>query len=367
VGTSRSRAASRRRPLAGETLVFAGRLASLDPWDARTIAERLGATVADDLSDATTLIVEGAAAGDALLRRARQAAEATPGRLGVLDEDRFCDLAGVPSPSALRRQFHPASDLLDRYRHVREDHLRYMQKWGLIRPAHRTPGETYYGFPDLAVVREADAALAGGAPFRAVLKGLVAARSGQLAFDFRLAAQPAKVLELARRPTPPLAALMEPTRPVETSSAEQYFVAASILDDGDPGNFEEAAAAYRRALELDPFLVPAVVNLANLHYAQDAIPEAQALYERAISLEPDLFEAHFNLGNICHDLGRYAEAERCYEAALRLNPTYADAHFYLAVTLEKNGLSHRARPHWRLYRQLAPDGEWVELAKEFSD
>jgi len=45
----------------------------------------------------------------------------------------------------------------------------------------------------------------------------------------------------------------------------------------------------------------------------------------------------------------------------------ADAHFYLAVTFEKMGLSQDARPHWRAYQQLAPQGEWVELAKEFSE
>ena len=40
---------------------------------------------------------------------------------------------------------------------------------------------------------------------------------------------------------------------------------------------------------------------------------------------------------------------------------------YLAVTLEKMGLSNDARPHWRAYQQLAPQGEWVALAKEFSE
>ena len=80
-----------------------------------------------------------------------------------------------------------------------------------------------------------------------------------------------------------------------------------------------------------------------------------------------MFESHFNLGNIFHDLGRYVEAQRCYREALRLNPAFADAHFYLAVTLEKNGQSPEARPHWRAYQQLAPNGEWVHLAKEFSD
>jgi len=257
--------------------------------------------------------------------------------------------------------------LLERYKHVRDDHLRYMQKWGLIRPAHRENGETLFSFPDAAIVRQADEALGGGATFRAVFRNLLASRDGQLAFDFRIEAQHAKVLQLKRREPPPMAALMDSTPRVEDSSADQYFQVASMLDDGNPENFEEASHAYRRALEIDPYLVPALINLANIHYSRDSIAEAQALYERAIGLEPDVFEAHFNLGNIFHDLGRYRQAQACYREALKLNPGYADAHFYLAVTLEKNGQSQEARTHWRAYQQLAPNGEWVELAREFSD
>jgi tetratricopeptide (TPR) repeat protein len=151
------------------------------------------------------------------------------------------------------------------------------------------------------------------------------------------------------------------------ASAEREFIHASSVDDGDPGHFDEALAGYRRALEIDPDLVPAIINLANIHYSRNEIAEAQALYERAIALEPEVFEAHFNLGNIFHDLARYADARSCYRDALRLNPTYADAHFYLAVTLEKNGQSQEARLHWKAYQELAPNGEWVHLAKEFSD
>ena len=242
-----------------------------------------------------------------------------------------------------------------------------MQKWGLVRPEPGPHGETFYAFQDLGVIRQADEALGGGSKFRAVLRHLLASRDGQLAFDFRLDAQPAKILQLKRREPPPMAALMDPMPEPEESSSEQYFLAASILDDGDPANFAEAARAYRRTLEIDPYLVPALINLANIHYASDEIAEAQALYERAIAIESDVFEAHFNLGNIFHDLGRYPSAQTCYRDALRLNPGYADAHFYLAVTLEKNGQSQEARPHWRAYQQLAPTGEWVDLAKEFSD
>ena len=268
----------------------------------------------------------------------------------------------VPGSAAVSRR-----QLLERYKHLRDDQLRYMQKWGLIRPSHRAHGETFFAFPDLTVIRQADAELAEGASFRAVLRNLLASRQGQLTFDFRLQAQPAKVLELKRPEAPPFAALMDRSPRQETSSAEQYFERGSMLDDGDPATAEEAAGNYRRALELDPYLVPAIINLANVHYARDEIAEAQALYERAIAIEADVFEAHFNLGNIFHDLGRYPAAQACYRDALRLNPAFADAHFYLAVTLEKNGQSQEARPHWRAYQQLAPNGEWVHLAREFSD
>jgi tetratricopeptide (TPR) repeat protein len=86
-----------------------------------------------------------------------------------------------------------------------------------------------------------------------------------------------------------------------------------------------------------------------------------------IRLDPECFEAHFNLGNIHHDLARYPEALFAYREALAINPAYPEAHFYLAVTLEKLGRSAEARPHWKEYRTLAPDGEFVALAKEFSE
>ena len=125
--------------------------------------------------------------------------------------------------------------------------------------------------------------------------------------------------------------------------------------------------AYRKALLLDPNLVPALVNLANIYYARDEFVEAQALYERAMHLDSECFEAYFNLGNIHHDLGRYLDSLEHYRIALDLNRGYPDAHFYLAVTLEKIGHSAEAKGDWRAYREFAPEGEGVALAKEFSE
>jgi tetratricopeptide (TPR) repeat protein len=270
---------------------------------------------------------------------------------------------GSSSPGYLLR------DVLGMYPKIREYHVRCLQKFGLIHPVVTVGAERHLSFTDLVVIRQASAELEQGAPFRAVVREMQASQSGQLALNFRLDPEPAKILRLRRveqagagaRP----AGGMPPT-PL-THVAEEYFRQGSELDEGDDGAQEAAASAYRRALEMDPGLVAALINLANLHYAGDRLPEAQALYERAIRIEAGFFEAHFNLGNIHHDLGCYREAAACYRDALALNPGYPDAHFYLAVTLEKMGQSNDARPHWRQYQQLAPDGEWVDLAREFSD
>jgi tetratricopeptide (TPR) repeat protein len=281
-----------------------------------------------------------------------------------MPEEHFCRLAGVPTPDTIKRQYSAMRDLLARYRLLREDQLRYLVKCGVIQPALRTNADTFFAFADVAVIKQANDEIAEGRSFKSAVRALLASHQGQLAFDFRLDAAPAKIFSL-QRPSPPAEPPSGTTR--DKALAEEYFRAGSVLDDGEESTRDQAAAAYRRALELDPYLVPSLINLANIHYSRDELVEAQALYERAIGLESDFFEAHFNLGNIYHDLGRFAEAQECYQEALRLNPFYADTHFYLAVTLEKMGLSPEARPHWRSYQQLAPQGEWVELAKEFSE
>lgn len=257
-----------------------------------------------------------------------------------------------------------ARDVLARYPALREDHLRYLEKWGLVRASGSA---RTYGFRDLAVIRQTATALAAGRPFRAVVRTLEAARHGQLAFDFRLDAEPARVLVLTPRERPrPTHDAGEPTAQ-DIGRAEELFLEASVLDNGSESEMEAAAALYRRALEADPWLVAALINLGNIHYARSRLTEAQALYEQAVQAAPEFFEAHYNLANVLHDVGRLEDAAAAYSAALDLDPKHADAHFYLAVTLEKMGRSPEARPHWRAYQSLAPEGAWAALAREFTE
>jgi tetratricopeptide (TPR) repeat protein len=290
------------------------------------------------------------------------------------------------SPSSASGPY-TSRDIRNLYPSVTDNHLRYLEKWGLVR-ADGPRGERLFSFTDLLTVKHVVSEMESGTPLRVILRSLLAQRQGQLALDFQpghanVDTPRAKVVSLSahRDLTASPATNIHPGPSASCDAsleayagsdpqrmlAARYFAEGSRLDDGDARRMEDAASAYRKALVIDPDLVPAVVNLANIHYARDEVIEAQALYERAIALDPYCFEAHFNLGNIHHDMGRYERALVCYRAAVSLNPAYPDAHFYLAVTLEKTGQSGDAKPHWRRYQELAPNGEWAELASEFSE
>ena len=280
----------------------------------------------------------------------------------------------------------------DLYPGLREDRLRYLERWGVIRPAAVSGGERFYAFADLAALRHASAELVRGVPFRSVVRDLRTMRQRQLAdapgaqlsFDFQPSREtaPAKVIALTVRVAAP--ALVDPPAPPAVdvlgnapaprlddpqrlARAAACFAEGAALDTGDASRDDAAMAAYRQAASLDPSMTAALVNLANIHYARDRAIEAEALYEKALAIDPASFEAQYNLGNVLHDSGRFEAAARCYRGALAVDSTYADAHFYLAVTLEKLGRSSDAKPHWVSYRRLAPNGEWVELAREFSE
>ena len=373
--------------LRDETVVFTGKLWSFGRKEARALVETLGGTCDDDVTVRTTLLVVGAgtfpdgapdlslllddnSTQNQKLRRVAIVNAAQPGRIRVLSEDEFCRVAGQPAVAERRTQHYGIRDILSMYPALRLDQLRYLEKWGFIKAEFRNNADTFFGFADLTTLRRLCEELQQGASFRAVLRDLQASRTGQLAFDFRIEAHPARIIELKPRVAHTAGApgsLTDAAMVRDLSTAERYFLMGSLLDDGSVDHMEEAAQAYRRALDDDPDLVAALINLANIRYSRDELAEAQALYERAIVLDPTYFEAHFNLGNIHHDHARYLEAESAYRQALALNNAYADAHFYLAVTLEKIGRSVDARPHWHAYERLAPEGEWVELAKEFSD
>src|SRR5262249_26658106 len=170
-------------PLAGHVVVFTGKLSSLGRKDGCALVVRLGGTTADEVNAKTTMLVIGAegfgpSTDDARdksnkLKRAEELNAqpgATPAPIRITSEEEFCQLAGVATPDALKRQYHAVRDVLARYRSLREDHVRYLVKCGILRPVLRTNADTFFRFVDLAVIKQANEALAQGLAFRSVVR-----------------------------------------------------------------------------------------------------------------------------------------------------------------------------------------------------
>jgi tetratricopeptide (TPR) repeat protein len=85
-------------------------------------------------------------------------------------------------------------------------------------------------------------------------------------------------------------------------------------------DLEQADAASRRALELDPDLAEAHASRGTALSIAGRHAEAEQAFEAAIRLDPELFEAHYFYARDAFARGELEKAIRRYEAAIRARP-----------------------------------------------
>lgn len=166
--------------------------------------------------------------------------------------------------------------------------------------------------------------------------------SGQLHFDF-------DVGELARKAAPLARVAAERVRDEEGLTAKDWYATALELEAPAPA---EARRAYEKALELNPELGPAHVNLGRLLHVDGDLAAAEEHYRAALAAVPDDGVALFNLGVLLEDRGRRADALAAYEDAIRADPQLADAHYNAATLCEELGRRADAVRHFQSYRRL---------------
>jgi tetratricopeptide (TPR) repeat protein len=120
------------------------------------------------------------------------------------------------------------------------------------------------------------------------------------------------------------------------------------------GQLAGAADLQLKALELDPKLTQAHINLIALYGRLGDPAKAEKHYREAIAVNPNAHEAYYNFGVLCYQSKRRDEARAAFEKALAINPGYADAHNNLGTLLEEEGKLAGAAEHFRRAIELQP-------------
>jgi tetratricopeptide (TPR) repeat protein len=90
--------------------------------------------------------------------------------------------------------------------------------------------------------------------------------------------------------------------------------------DSNEDNLNEAEAASRKALELDPELAEAHAAGGLAYALKRNFDQAQQEFEEAIRLDPKLYEAYYFYGRTSFQRGDLIKAAELYEQAAKLNP-----------------------------------------------
>lgn len=261
-----------------------------------------------------------------------------------------------------------------------ENRIRRWAKEGLVIPAKDVRGLYRYSFQDLALLRTAaklfDAGLTSnrvtkslrlirdqlpeGRPLSAVqifvlgnkvvVRDRLASwepesRQGMLDFD---------VQKISKQAAPNV---MKESRPEPIGASESATdLYESGLDLELAGRTGEARDAYQAALEKDPKLVGARINLGRLLHAANKLEEAQSHYSAALDQDPGNALAAFNLGVALEDQNKLGAAVEAYRQALAIDQNYADAHFNISRLLEKHGDSQGALRHLSRFKRLLETG-----------
>ena len=126
----------------------------------------------------------------------------------------------------------------------------------------------------------------------------------------------------------------------EDKKAERLYkkYAAQAIEENNEGDFAQAEALYRKALNKNPEGDKAAYNFGNLYFEnQKNKTSAQRYIESAKASEnKDVKHKNFhNLGNLMMEEKQYPKAIEAYKNALRNNPNDEETRYNLALAKQK--------------------------------
>jgi cytochrome c-type biogenesis protein CcmH/NrfG len=138
--------------------------------------------------------------------------------------------------------------------------------------------------------------------------------------------------------------------------------------------YDQAEAAYKKAVGANANSAEAYMGLANVYNAQrksDLAMEASAQAQKLLGASGAAGAvgggasagAIFNQGVIAWNAGKIPEAQKLFEQAVSIDPKLADAHYWLGMANVNQGKLPEAVKSFEEYLKLDASGQYAEQAK----
>ena len=248
--------------------------------------------------------------------------------------------------------------------------IRAFVRAGFLAPAKNKTGTLQFSFRDLLFLKTAKSLLASRVPQKRIVTILSSLKrqlpdeqhlsslkiyadgrrvvvwdgkaqwqpdSGQFLFNF----DARSVMRTLKLPQP---------KPAKANLNPRYWFDLAL--EFEKTSTEEAQRAYEKALELDPAMSDAHMNLGKLYHDAGMLKKCEAHYHAAIKYAPNDAAPYYNLGVLLEDLKRPREAVVFYREALQRDPLFADAHYNLGLLLESLEKTKEAFTHLRAAHRL---------------
>lgn len=120
------------------------------------------------------------------------------------------------------------------------------------------------------------------------------------------------------------------------------------------GKLQEAIQEFEGALEVNPRMVTAHINLIALYGQLDQFDKAEQHFKAAVELDPGWVEVYYNWGMFLVRHGKQAQAAEMFQKAVEINPSYPEAQVQLAMLLDQSGRSKEAAAHYERALEVNP-------------
>ena len=128
----------------------------------------------------------------------------------------------------------------------------------------------------------------------------------------------------------------------------------------EAGRYEEAIAASRRGLALDPGIALAHYNIGTAYLSLEQYEASIASFEAALELEPEMMEALNNLGNAYQHQKRYELSIEIFRQALAITD-WSQLHHNLGAAFLAAGQPDSAAAHFQQAHDAEPDDRETTL------